>query len=395
MRLSKHPVSILGLAGVIVVCLGLVLAIGLSALAEQSEGVPSEIKVWTIGEHPSESASRQLAAGTDGGEGIYSSINEGISFVGDGTGIELNRVSSLSTSNGFQYAGTWGGGVYERPIGSEAWTLSDALVSGFNYIYSMAVSPHGDVVGADPDRYIYWFPASRDQWHTVSPESLPAGTLLCLYFSSDGTLYAGLTRSRGPYVYRASPEDPYHGYWELEGNTHEDLEIHDIVEGPGGMLWLGTTLGPYYWENDNWVKWSRGAAPGIITSLRANPYRAQEELFAGTLSGEVWRYRSSSDLWEKIQGFGIPANTRVRGFGFSSIGRLLVATDKGLYKADGVALRPPATATPTATMTPTATPMPTFTPGPLPTATMPPTLPPGERTLLPLVLRSVAMPLAD
>lgn len=276
-----------------------------------------------------------LWAGTEGGEGIYRSTNNGETWQAAGAGLTHPDVLAIVRRGSDLLAGTWGGGAF---YGGPPWTAMGGMAPDYKYIRSIVVATDGTAYAADPRHKLYRLAAGSYTWSEISATGLPSQDehIRFLFLDQSARLYAGLV-NYGVYEYNGV-------FWTRKGDLG-GRTAYAMDYGPGGLqLWVATSNGVFRWEGGAWAL-VPGSTGWEATALKRGP---QGELFVGTMAGQVYRYRADGD-WE-LQNLGIPAGQRVwcLAYGAGTPRRLFVGAADGLYYQD--------LATPTPTATPTLAP---------------------------------------
>lgn len=234
------------------------------------------------------------------------------------------------------YAGTTNG-LFRSLDGGASWSEADAGLDPTAYVTSVAVDPvHPLTVYVAQSGRIY---RSRDggaNWLSVSSDFrvvkivLPVRSSGVVYAMSESALYRsndpndlstwkvltrGLPFSYAPFGLLADPVDPSRLYTLVEDNASGAHELFKSVDG-----------------GFNWKRADQGLPGGPeIIALAIDP-RSPKILYAGTLSGRIYKSRDGGALWRP---FGRELDDWVTGLWVDPAGGVFAETaSKGLFHTD-------------------------------------------------------------
>ena len=219
-------------------------------------------------------------AGVQGGAGIYTSMDSGATWSGNGAGLGASSVHALAFSQGSVFAGARGAGIYTLAPGASAWVPANSGLIATDTYSALAADPgNSGVIYAASYKGVY---ASRNNGASWAGTALvPVAPILSLAVSpaDPATVYAatdgaGLFTSRDGGATWASLPLP-------ASNCQGGIAIDPVS---ASRLWVGTTTGVYR-SSDAGQTWS---AVGAITQVRSLAWSGSV-LLAGTSQSGLQR----------------------------------------------------------------------------------------------------------
>jgi len=226
-----------------------------------------------------------LYAGTIGG--LFQSTDRGVSWTARDSGLTTLSVRSLAAFGSRLYAGTYGGGIFVSTDKGDSWTGAS---EGLTNLSILDFAQGGSSVFAGTYGGMFRSTNSGQSW---VPMDLTVVTP------------AADTCARGPLL-----ELNYAGAHPLlPGGTQAPKAVYSLAVS-GGDLYVATYGGGVFWSIDDGHTWA-----GINSGL-GDPYLTlitveNLYIYAGTLSGEVWRRRLSEITSAGEEPAGLPQGFRL------------------------------------------------------------------------------------
>ncbi len=251
--------------------------------------------------------------------GLYRSTDSGNSWTQVlGTNLAYEVYSIAFDSSGGVLAGTHSNGLFRSTNFGNSWTLLSSDFGTNNLpvddIYSVAVSPNGNIFAVDGASLIGAIYRSLDLGINWQALLLPSGGILTLAASVDGTLYAG---GGAWFYYSTNGGDSWIWKGSSSGLTHAPLIL--VAGKDIGLVFAGTSGGGVFISTNNGENWNTvntGLSNNYITAL----YLQDSILFAGTDGDGVFVSFNKGSNWYQVG----------NGFSNSSV-YSLTAADSILY----------------------------------------------------------------
>jgi BNR/Asp-box repeat. len=250
-----------------------------------------------------------LFAGID--TGIYTTINNGISWEAANTGLPKNRVHSLVITNKNIFAGTIGAGVYLSTNNGANWSAVNNGIPSTSTIYSMVaidtnvfasatggiyrttnnglswvlvnnMSSYGFTLAADDSNIfagayqsIYVSSNNGANWTSINNSGFPTNAGIFAIAVGDGKLFA--STDSGVYISINNGNTWNKANTGLSGNWVVKFTISDTI------IFAGTNNYGVYMSSINNINWLHVNLPqnSYISALISN----DSNIFAGTLGG--------------------------------------------------------------------------------------------------------------
>jgi ligand-binding sensor domain-containing protein len=283
-------------------------------------GLPANIHVNALS-----AGGSGVFAGT-GGEGIYASTDEGLTWSPFTLGLYNPWVQSFLMTPDILYAGTSGGGVFLSPLGEPSWeSLNNGLLN--SNVTSFAASgatlfsgTYGNGIFSSSDNGTTWSPTGKE---------IPSPFITALE-KLGSSVFAG---TRGMGVFRSSQNG---STWSAANNGLENPYINALTVGhfdTNTSLYAATMNGIYFSEDSgsNWQKFTTGPSGNNILSLIVS----NGKIFSGTQGSGVWFSADAGISWNPLNS-GL-TNLNVLSFAESG-NNILAGTEEGLFIFDSATL---------------------------------------------------------
>jgi len=289
--------------------------------------------------------------------GIYSSTDDGLTWVPKNSGIESFEIAAMASTPGHLFAGTFGHGVYRSTDDGQTWlpptsgtnlastgmvvkdtnifvsSVNDGVyrstdngatwikkLFGWDYITAMGVS--GNKIFASTDSYYTLVSTDNgDTWTYLN--SIPGFNRWCYYTEGDLILIGGDNE-----IYRST--DQGITFTTLPLNINYGLVNVYSVYKTGSTIFAGTSYDGVYKSTDNgstWAPANNGMGPKDIRALTPG---SSLTIMAGSHYSGIYRSSDSGSSWNKSLE-GIPPGSSVLSM-FNSRYGLIVGTRDGMYE---------------------------------------------------------------
>ncbi len=297
-----------------------------------------------------------IYAGTEV-NGVYSSNDDGLTWIARNTGIENHGINSIISSQGLVYAGTLGGGVFRSSDNGQTWLASSnannlfitSLVFNDPYIYAGAASlglyrssdngvtwsqvvanvnveemcVSGNKLFVSEYGYTYTTTDHGVTWNLVGELE---GAAVFSYHCDSSNIYVG-SRNK---IYRSTNN----GVTFSEINIPFNFSIVNIysITALGSTLFAATSYDGVYKSTNNgntWFAANLGMGP---KDVRAVILTDASNLIAGTHYVGMYRSTDFGVSWNKSQ-TGFPAGTSILSL-LESESSIYAGTRDGVFRTD-------------------------------------------------------------
>ncbi len=251
--------------------------------------------------------------------GLYRSTNSGNSWTQVlGTNLAYEVYSISFDSSGGVLAGTHAAGLFRSTNFGSSWTLLSNDYGTNNLpiddIYSVVVSPNGNIFAIDGAGNIGWNYRSTDLGNTWQSVQSPSSGLLALAASSSGVVYAG---GGAWFYYSTNGGDSWIWKGSSSGLTSQPLIL--VADKDSGFVFSGTSGGGVFISTNNGENWN-AVNTGLLNNYITALYLNDSILFTGTNGNGVFVSFNRGSNWYQVG----------TGFSNSSVYSLTVA-DSILY----------------------------------------------------------------
>lgn len=219
---------------------------------------------------------------------------------GGNTGGNNNNWSSVSTfgqgeivyslaygSNGYIYAGTWGGKIYKSTNNGTSWTVINSSMS-VSYIWSLNIN--GNIIFAATEKGVYKYDGST--WSLTTLSGKDVHTIV----SYNGTIYAG---TWGFGIYKSAD---YGLTWsQINTGLNAFLAIQSLTVNSNGIIFAGTAGGGVFKSTDGstWTKATCGYS--VVWSMAST----SSAVFAGTYGDGLYRSLDGGTSWSQLTSLNV------------------------------------------------------------------------------------------
>ncbi|RPH94098.1 MAG: T9SS C-terminal target domain-containing protein [Calditrichaeota bacterium] len=322
-----------------------------------------------IGEQPRiariEATSQNILIAVGNQTGIYRSTDNGATWTSANSGYDVNSEPTAISSNlvGHIFISTYGRGLYQSSDNGNSWqAITGDIVD--QYVFDIAVNAAGDLFAATFSD-LYHSTNNGVNWRPVTTGAL-GGNLYSLLLDAAEHLWIGTARS-GIVKSTTTVDD-----WIILNNGITSNTIASLVKGDSNKLFAAVYLQGAYSSEDDGVSWNRirisdsqydetllciESIPtgGLIANagseghyisrdyLNWQPFNnglpgtkiscmtaSSEYIFAGTLTGKVYRTPNADAAWADITG-SLTINY-INDIGIK-FGVVYLLCDQGIYRS--------------------------------------------------------------
>ncbi len=252
-----------------------------------------------------------------GGEarGVYRSPDNGGSWSPDTSGLMNRTVYSLAISGDEILAGTFG--IYRSSErGSSNWRI-DTLGLGQRLVLSLVTKTNGYVFAGTFGGGIFRATINSGKWEqvTILPDSI---NVVAFVINSSGHIFAGthpgFSRKIPRGIFRSRDDG---ANWDSVNTGLTNRSVLALAVYSNDVLFAGTEGGGVFCSADNgdsWIEVNSGLTDLNVTSLAIN--NSTGEIFAGTLNSGVFRSagirapsitHTPTSVWQSGQAFPVQA----------------------------------------------------------------------------------------
>lgn len=266
-----------------------------------------------------------IAAGAQGGDGVYLSSDKGRNWNGVGADLTNRAVRALAVrSDGTLFAGTAGGGVYRSTNRGTNW---DQYNFGLDDANVRSIAVDDSVLFAATPTGVYRFRKTGDIWRN-STTGMSNTDVNAVLFAA-GRLYAATLGG----VFRSN--DSGATWTQLAGGLGS-VATWALAEHAGD-IYAGSDNGVYRLPSggSSWSSVSTGLPSTRVVAIGVHP---NGDLYAGTTGAGVYRTSNTGASWNAVNN-GLP-NMQISSLAVDASGRLYAGTrGSGVYLSTNNGLR--------------------------------------------------------
>ncbi|MBN2200990.1 VCBS repeat-containing protein [bacterium] len=249
--------------------------------------------------------------------GIYSSTNDGSSWVSANTGLTTSDVRALVSNSGYLFAGTYGGGVFISSDNGANWT---AVNTGLTNLNVLSVAAGGGLLFAGTNGGGAFVSYNNGASWFAASNGLSIPVIQALVFQG-GYLFAG-TGGGGVCISNNNGAS-----WTPVNSGLTNLDVRALMVS-GSNLFAGTYGGGIFVTANLGVSWT-STGTGLTNSNVLALCATEASLFAGTDGGGVFRSGDGGAGWYTVNtGLGVMNVNAI----ISSGAYLLAGTNGGVFR---------------------------------------------------------------